>query len=207
MTQQQEKGPNDPGMRKPGEFETAYQTAVPKWDIGHPQAAYVALAESGAISGKVLDVGCGTGEHVLMLAARGLDVTGVDTAESAISHADEKARDRGLTARFFVHDATRLAGLAEHFDTVLDCGLFHVLDDVSRVAFADSVHSVLRPGGHYFMLCFSDQQPVHIGPRRVSQKEIKETFSGGWRVNSIVPSRIENKAVGGLAWLADITRL
>jgi SAM-dependent methyltransferase len=208
MTQAQtEHGPNDRGMRKPGEFETAYASRIPKWDIGHPQGAYVELAESGAITGKVLDVGCGTGEHALMAAARGADATGVDAADSAIEVAQAKARERGLTARFLVHDATKLADLGERFDTVIDCGLFHVLDDPSRVAFADGLHAVLRTGGHYFMLAFSDEEPKNIGPRRVSQKEIRDTFSGGWRVNSIKRSWIENKAVGGLAWLADLTRL
>jgi hypothetical protein len=42
---------------------------------------------------------------------------------------------------------------------VLDCGLFHIFNDDDRAAFADSLRSVLRPGGRYFMLCFSDQQP------------------------------------------------
>lgn len=203
-----EHGPNDPGMRKPAEFETAYASSgVPKWDIGHPQGAYVELAEAGALTGKVLDVGCGTGEHVLMLAAKGVDATGVDAAESAITVAQEKARERGLSAKFLVHDATQLVSLNEQYDTVMDSGLFHVLDDPSRAAFADSVHAVLRSGGHYYMLAFSDEEPKHIGPRRVSKKEIRDTFSSGWRVNSIRQSRIENRAVGGLAWLADLTRL
>lgn len=205
MTQTQ--APGDGGMRQPAEFEVAYQTRAPKWDIGHPQAAFVALAEAGAITGKVLDVGCGTGEHALLAAAKGLDATGVDVSDSAIEVAKEKARERGLTAKFFVHDALRLNELGEQFDTVIDCGLFHVIQDAGRQPFADGVHAILRPGGHYFMLGFSDTEPKHIGPRRLSKAEIREVFSNGWRVNSIEQSRIENKAVGGLAWLADITRL
>jgi 2-polyprenyl-3-methyl-5-hydroxy-6-metoxy-1,4-benzoquinol methylase len=69
----------------------------------------------------VLDVGCGTGEHALMAAALGLDATGVDLARSALHTAEHKARDRGLTARFLLWDARKLAELGERFDTVLDC--------------------------------------------------------------------------------------
>ena len=47
------------------EFEAMY-AATPPWDIGHPQPVFQALADSGAIRGGVLDVGCGTGEHALM---------------------------------------------------------------------------------------------------------------------------------------------
>ena len=60
---------------------------------------------SGAIRGQVLDVGCGTGEHVLMAVGIGLGATGIDLAAAAIAVAEGKARDRGLAARFLVLNA------------------------------------------------------------------------------------------------------
>src|SRR3954469_16014847 len=80
----------------------------PRWDITRPQPAFLALARSDAISGRVLDVGCGTGDHVLMCAAAGLDATGIDIAAAAIRAAEHKAHQRGLTARFLHHDVRRL---------------------------------------------------------------------------------------------------
>jgi hypothetical protein len=35
---------------------------------------------------------------------------------------------------------------------------------------------VLKAGGKYFMLCFSDKEPEGYGPRRVSKAEIEHTF-------------------------------
>jgi ubiquinone/menaquinone biosynthesis C-methylase UbiE len=96
---------------------------APPWDIGRPQPAFLELADAGALHGQVLDVGCGTGEHALMAAARGLDATGIDAAPSAIAIAQAKARERGLSARFLVWNALDLGSLDERFDTVLDSGL------------------------------------------------------------------------------------
>lgn len=183
------------------------------WEIGHPQRAFLALAEAGAINGAVLDVGCGTGEHALMAAAMGFDATGIDIAAGAISAAAAKARSRGLTAKFLVHDALRLAALGEQYDIALDCGLFHVFSKADRPVFADGLHAALRQGGRYLMLCFREVTPGsradHQGPPRLSEQEITETFTSGWRINSIEADRLQTikQPAGVAAWLADITRL
>jgi len=193
--------------RRTEDFDALY-AGTPPWDIGRPQPAFLALAQDGAVQGRVLDVGCGTGEHVLMAAGLGLEATGVDAAAAAIDAARGKARDRGLTARFLVWDALRLAALGELFDTVLDSGLFHVFQDDDRPRFVDGLRAVTRPGGRYLMLCFSDRQPGVWGPRRVTKAEIGASFDDGWRVDSIEPARFDVTIDpnGALAWLATITR-
>jgi len=185
-----------------------YQTPPP-WDIGRPQPAFAALAESGAIMGRVLDVGCGTGEHVLMCAGLGLESTGVDLATTALRAAEGKARDRGRAARFLMRDARNLAELGESFDTVLDCGLFHIFGGDDRTAFVDSVRSVLSPDGRYFMLGISDREPGEWGPHKLTREEIRAAFARGWRVESVEPSMIDLSVDPGSihAWLATVTRI
>src|SRR6266571_1053785 len=95
-------------LARPQDFEAVY-AGRPPWGIGRPQPAFVGLADAGALEGRVLDVGCGTGEHALMAAGLGLQATGIDAAPAAIAIAEGKARDRGLPARFLVWDALRLA--------------------------------------------------------------------------------------------------
>ncbi|MER6127195.1 class I SAM-dependent methyltransferase [Streptomyces sp. NPDC001795] len=184
-------------------------TSRPPWDIGRPQPAFQALADAGEVRGRVLDVGCGTGEHVLMCAARGLDATGVDLASRALDAAKEKARDRGLSVRFLHHDGRKLGDLGESFDTVLDCGLFHLFNADDRAAFVDSLRAVLQPGGRYFMLCFSDRQPGDQGPHRMTRGEIETSFAEGWRVDSIEPATIDiiTDPQGIRAWLVALTRI
>ncbi|MDP9331221.1 MAG: class I SAM-dependent methyltransferase [Actinomycetota bacterium] len=189
------------------EFEASYQ-GTPPWDIGRPQPAFLRLGMTGALRGRVLDAGCGTGEHALMAAGLGLDTTGVDTAPTAIAIAETKARDRGLGVRFLVWDALQLASLNERFDTILDCGLFHVFDDDDRPRYVDSLGAVIPPGGRYHMLCFSEGEPGTWGPRRVRQAEIRASFEDGWSVGSIDAATMDVTIdPGGVhAWLATITR-
>jgi SAM-dependent methyltransferase len=201
----------DPAPRVPRheDFDTSYQAGTPPWDIGRPQAAFVHLLEAGEIRGLVLDVGCGTGEHALMAAAVGLTATGIDAAPTAIELAREKAAQRSLSVHFEVWDALNLSGLGMQFDTVLDCGLFHVFDDDYRARFVASLGGVVVPGGRYFMLCFSDRQPGDWGPRRVRQDELRQSFADGWRVDSIEEAVLEItiSPEGAQAWLASFTRV
>ena len=189
-------------------FEWAYRSGEPPWDIGRPQPAIVRLAEEGAINGSVLDVGCGTGENALYLASRGLDVVGVDAAPTAIERAGAKATERGVRVEFLVADALALEGLGRTFDVAIDCGLFHTFSDAERIRFERSLHATLRTGARYFLLSFNEHQPGDIGPRRVTEREIRETFARRWMVDSIVEERFTARwADGGAsAWLASLTR-
>ncbi|MFC4003988.1 hypothetical protein ACFS2C_13770 [Prauserella oleivorans] len=66
------------------------------------------------------------------------------------------------------------------------------MTDEDRATYVDSVRSVLVPGGRYFMLCFSDQQPGDQGPRRVRHDEITTSFAQGWRIDSIEPTTLDS---------------
>jgi cyclopropane fatty-acyl-phospholipid synthase-like methyltransferase len=194
-------------IHRVADFESFY-SGTPPWDIGRPQPAFQALADAGELRGRVLDAGCGTGEHALMAARLGRDAIGIDAAPTAIEIAKRKAWDRGLEARFVVWSALDLASLGQQFDTVLDCGLFHVFDDKDRAAYVASLSAATAPGSRYYMLCFSERQPGDSGPRRVTQNEIRASFQNGWRVDGIEAVKLDTNLGpdGVYAWLARITR-
>ena len=199
-------------MTTPPSWDSAYApgAAPPPWDIGRPQPASLRLADHGLLSGRLLDAGCGTGEHVLLAAARGADATGVDISPHAIARARDKAAERGLAARFEVADALNLGQLGMTFDVVIDSGVFHIFDDADRKQYVASLAAALRPGGRCHLICFSDRQPGDFGPRRVRQDELRAAFSAGWEVTSIEADTFDINpgmpAPAAQAWLADIRR-
>jgi SAM-dependent methyltransferase len=185
------------------------------WDIGRPQPAFLRLANDGLLAGRVLDVGCGTGEHTLLAVSAGADALGIDLSPLAIELARAKAAARGIKARFDVGDALNLADLGLTRDTIIDSGLFHVFDDGDRARYVESLASVLRPGGTCYLMCFSDRQPGDVGPRRVSEAELRAAFDQGWKVQSVVADTFDLQpsatrffgTVTAQAWLATIERV
>jgi 2-polyprenyl-3-methyl-5-hydroxy-6-metoxy-1,4-benzoquinol methylase len=194
-------------------FEEAYR-ARPPWDIDGPQPDLARLLDAGLIQGRVLDIGCGTGENALFFASRGIDVTGLDASAVAITRAQAKARRRGLSARFIQGDALQLAALGELFDTVTDSGLLHVFSDQEMQQVIGGIHAVLRPSGRYWLMCFSEHATLP-GPRRLTKQCIGTLFKDSWQIRSIERAQFEVIAERGhdegdktaAAWLAGIERL
>src|ERR1043165_486109 len=165
-------------------FDEAYESRTAPWVIGEPQPAIVELERTGLLGGKVLDVGCGAGEHTMPLTRLGYDVLGIDFSEHAVAQARENATQQGIDAHFAVADATRL-GEAEgpRYDTIVDSALFHVFDDADRPRYAAALHRVCRPGATVHVLALSDAGRG-FGPQ-VSEEIIRQAFSEGWELESL----------------------
>ena len=192
-------------------WDASYHDGPPPWDVGRPQPAIVRLGSRGRFVGAVLDAGCGTGENALHIASLGLQVLGVDVAETALASARAKAEERGIEAEFAAADAFQLGRLGRTFETVLDCGLFHTFDDDERRGYVASLASVTARDGALYVLCFSDVGPDTGGPHRISQGELRAAFnpSNGWNVTAIEPDRVQTRYHdgGAPAWLATIRRI
>ena len=188
-------------------FEDAYAAGAPPWDIHGPQPVIERLAKAGEIVAPVLDAGCGTGENALYLAARGLEVTGVDVVPRAVEAARDKARARGLAAEFLVLDALRLGELGRTFATVIDSGLFHVFEGAETELYVGALAAVLHPGGRCYVHGVGDLEPGP-GPRRLTRDELRAAFGRPpFRVVSIAAAGILNRDGGTRrAWLATVEK-
>jgi SAM-dependent methyltransferase len=96
----------------------------------------------------IVDLGCGTGGHALLLAQRGYAVTAVDRSASMLQSARAKADLAGMAMDFRQMDITRLEW-QESFDAAI--AMFAVAgyqsgDGELEAMFAGVWHS-LRPGG------------------------------------------------------------
>ncbi|USQ79047.1 class I SAM-dependent methyltransferase [Ornithinimicrobium faecis] len=134
---------------------------APLYDILDPDRSdldtYLAVAdEIGARS--VLDVGCGTGTFGILLAQRGIEVTGVDPAGASLDVARGKEYAEHVT---WVHgDATALPPLQVDLATMTANVAQVFLTDDAWAQTLEAVHAALRPGGH---LAFESRVPAVRG--------------------------------------------
>ena len=163
-------------------FDEAYRSRSAPWVIGEPQPAIVELQRAGWIHSKVLDVGCGTGEHTILLTRLGYDVLGIDFAPNAVEQARANAAKRGVDARFEVADAMNL-GDEPRYQTIVDSAVFHIFDDADRAQYVSSLHAAVLPGGLVHVLALSDAGRG-FGPQ-VSETEIREAFGDGWVLDAL----------------------
>ena len=66
----------------------------------------------------ILDVGCGTGSHALILSKRGYSVTGIDISKAMIEKANVKAEREKVEVEFHVQDMRNL-NLGREFDCAI----------------------------------------------------------------------------------------
>jgi SAM-dependent methyltransferase len=122
---------------------------------------------------RVLDLGCGTGGHSALLAARGYQVVGVDRSAAML----DLARQHGTAARF---ELGQIAGLqlGESFDAVLMMFAvlgYHTANVDLRAALA-TVRAHLQPGGLF--LCDVWYGPAVLDEGPSERVKVIDTSNG-----------------------------
>jgi len=118
----------------------------------------------------VLDVGCGTGEHVAFFAEAGARAVGLDPSESMIEAArTHEAEGRGRFVLGAAADARRLLGDEPPFGLALCVGnvLPHVQDEMALAAFLEAVRDVLLPRGRLVVQLLNYERILSTGVRHL----------------------------------------
>lgn len=188
------------------------------WNVSTPPVMLVESVGSGKVKPcKAVDLGCGAGNYSVWLAKEGFDVTGLDISEQAIEHARALAGRTGVSARFeavdLLGDLTRFSG---QYDFAFDWEVLHHVFPEDRATYVSNVHSLLRPDGMYFSLCFSERDPGFGGEGKFrttplgttlyfsSEEELRELFEPLFVIDDLHTVEVEGKPVPHLvnaAWL------
>jgi SAM-dependent methyltransferase len=187
----------------PGEGVPAL--ATPPWDTKAPKENVVAWHEGGWVHGDVLDIGCGLGDNAIYLARQGFNVTGLDISPTALITAERRAKDAGVDVTFAVTDSTKLEGYTDAFDTIVDSGMFHCLDDDAKRSYAAAARRATRPGATLLLSCFSDANPSDDEwPRpAVSEQTLRDVLGGaGWHITSLEPASWQREIDGSQVEMA-----
>ena len=121
----------------------------------------------------ILDLGCGTGSHALLLTRRGYEVTGVDRSTDMLAIARQRAAECELKVDFQAGDIRRL-DLGQSFDAVIS--MFAVISYQTRntdlCAALQTVRRHLKPGGLFVFDCWFG--PTVLAERPESRQRLIE---------------------------------
>ena len=101
---------------------------------------------------RVLDLGCGTGRHIVYLAKKDFDVFGVDIAEEGIRQAKQWVKNEELNANFKISSIyKKLPYKNNFFDAVISTQIIHHqrLENIRKII--HEIARILKPGGFIFI--------------------------------------------------------
>lgn len=110
----------------------------------------VLLGELLPRTGRVLDVGCGTGSLSLLAAGHGHRVVGLDSSSEMLRHAEDKALAAGLEIEFHLGDAAVPPTSLGHFDCLMGRHILWALPD--PLAALRNWSELLVDGGRLVMI-------------------------------------------------------
>jgi cyclopropane fatty-acyl-phospholipid synthase-like methyltransferase len=136
-------------------------------------------------AGRVIDIGCGTGDTAIYLARHGWQVTAVDISAKALDQARAKATAHHVQVNFVRADATRLAdaaGIVGGFDLVVDTGCLHGMNDDDRDRYLRELTEIAAPDARLLILAFITGG--QFGVRGIDQPEVDRRLFPQWRLLS-----------------------
>jgi SAM-dependent methyltransferase len=156
---------SDPRPWYDSAFEQGYLELYPHRDLASARAEVAGLL-AGGLRGRVLDLGCGFGRHLLALHERGLAAFGLDRSPALLARARGLA-DGALRARLVRGDFRALPFRSGAFDALLMLfSSFGYFSDDQNARVLEEAARVLRPDG---LAVFDLMNPERLRRRLVPE--------------------------------------
>ena len=98
----------------------------------------------------ILEVGCGSGANLCMIAREGFNAYGIDFSPSAIGLAETMLRSYGVSANLSVQNMLNMSFSDEKFDGVVDIFSSYCLNVKDGLILIKEIHRLLKKGGVFF---------------------------------------------------------
>ncbi|MCR4404557.1 MAG: class I SAM-dependent methyltransferase [Candidatus Acetothermia bacterium] len=136
-----------------------------RWREPYPRGVEFAGLSKERGFRRVLDLGCGTGRHLVYLAREGFEVCGIDISPTGLELARRWLEEEGLKAELKQSDMTAIPYPDGSFDGAISIHvIYHGTLEQMRKALAE-IHRTLRPGG-LALLTFQSKRSYRYGRGR-----------------------------------------
>lgn len=128
-----------------------------------PYDEWTAMLCLEAQPGRLIDIGCGTGELAVRFVQAGFDVTGIDLSDEMLAIAREKADEKKLSIPLYQQDMRELEGVGLFQTAVIFCDSLNYLEsevDVKKTF--QSVYNHLEKGGLFLFDVHSTHKINHV---------------------------------------------
>lgn len=169
----------------PSVWNSLYDAERTPWRSGGLTTIDRQLLRKHAVGGRLLEIGCGTGQDAISIAKMGFDYCGLDVSEVAIQCASKSNRRRSVSFNCvdFFHWS-----YDEPFDVIYEKGFFHGLAGRRRRNnFVRRVAAQLAPTGIWISVCGSaDQKHGHFSHGAIYLRDLIEPAEVYFEVLEIV---------------------
>lgn len=115
---------------------------------------------------KMLDLGCGAGNHAKFIAENGFDVYGIDGSDTAIKHCRQKFKKAGLKGTFIRGDFLDLPYMDNFFNCILDRESLYANKLVAIERAVSQVYQRLKTGGVFICFMYNNYYPgINLGKK------------------------------------------